>query len=366
MALPITVPFTFGNATTTQSLSSLDADFSTVYNAVNGIGNGTVSLSNVSITGGSIAANITATGIFSGTSNVSITSTNGPVSINTNGTNAMYIDASQNVGIGTTSPANKLDVAGRARFLQDAVGTNGAIILRQAASDTEGAFIQWVNNANTTEKGWFTVDTSSNMKFATVSTERMRIDASGNLLVGTTTTTAASVSFPTLVVNGGPFSKGSIAGYFWENRSATATATTNWYGWYTTSGTIYVYNGSANIGSINASTGAYTALSDANKKKDFEPSTLGLSAVLKLKPTFYRMKDADDSSQKELGFIAQEVKDVIPQAYVEQTSLDASGVESTYIGLNDRPIIAALVAAIQELSAKNDALEARLAALEAK
>ena len=55
MALPITVPFTFGNATTTQSLSSLDADFSTVYNAVNGIGNGTVSLSNVSITGGTIA-----------------------------------------------------------------------------------------------------------------------------------------------------------------------------------------------------------------------------------------------------------------------------------------------------------------------
>jgi Chaperone of endosialidase len=52
MALPITVPFTFGNATTTQNLSSLDTDFSTVYNAVNGIGNGTVSLANVSITNG--------------------------------------------------------------------------------------------------------------------------------------------------------------------------------------------------------------------------------------------------------------------------------------------------------------------------
>lgn len=52
MALPITIPFTFGNATTTQNLSSLDTDFSTVYNAVNGIGNGTVSLANVSITNG--------------------------------------------------------------------------------------------------------------------------------------------------------------------------------------------------------------------------------------------------------------------------------------------------------------------------
>jgi hypothetical protein len=115
MALPITVPFTFGNATTTQSLSSLDADFSTVYNAVNGIGNGTVSLANVTITGGSIAANITASGIFSGTSNVSITSANGAVSINTNGTNAMYISTSQYVSIGTTGqfiPNTKLNING--------------------------------------------------------------------------------------------------------------------------------------------------------------------------------------------------------------------------------------------------------------
>ena len=62
MALPITVPFTFANATTTQSLASLDADFSTVYNAVNGIGNGSVSLSNVTITGGSITANVSVVG----------------------------------------------------------------------------------------------------------------------------------------------------------------------------------------------------------------------------------------------------------------------------------------------------------------
>jgi len=63
MALPITVPFTFGNATTTQSLSSLDADFSTVYNAVNGIGNGTVTLANVSISGGNVSSsNVVSTG----------------------------------------------------------------------------------------------------------------------------------------------------------------------------------------------------------------------------------------------------------------------------------------------------------------
>jgi hypothetical protein len=44
MSLPVTVPFTFGNATTTQSLSSLDTNFTTVTNAINGIGNGTNTL----------------------------------------------------------------------------------------------------------------------------------------------------------------------------------------------------------------------------------------------------------------------------------------------------------------------------------
>ena len=103
MALPITVPFTFGNATTTQSLSSLDADFSTVYNAVNGIGNGTVSLANVSITGGTISANITSSSISSGTSNVAITSSNGNVTAYTNGNLAMTIDSNLNTTFGGTA-----------------------------------------------------------------------------------------------------------------------------------------------------------------------------------------------------------------------------------------------------------------------
>jgi hypothetical protein len=53
--LPITVPYTFANATTTQRLSYLDADFAVLTNAINGIGNGSVALSNVTITGGTVA-----------------------------------------------------------------------------------------------------------------------------------------------------------------------------------------------------------------------------------------------------------------------------------------------------------------------
>jgi hypothetical protein len=55
MALPISIPNTFANANAAIPLSQLDNNFTTVANAINGIGNGSESLSNVSITGGSVA-----------------------------------------------------------------------------------------------------------------------------------------------------------------------------------------------------------------------------------------------------------------------------------------------------------------------
>jgi hypothetical protein len=55
MALPITIPNVFANATTSIPLANLDANFVTVSNAINGIGNGAEALANVNITGGSIA-----------------------------------------------------------------------------------------------------------------------------------------------------------------------------------------------------------------------------------------------------------------------------------------------------------------------
>jgi len=68
MALPITIPNTFGGATVPIPLSQLDNNFSTVVNGINGIGNGTNSLANVSITGGSIA-NVTLTGTVTAPTN---------------------------------------------------------------------------------------------------------------------------------------------------------------------------------------------------------------------------------------------------------------------------------------------------------
>lgn len=60
MALPITIPNTFATESTNIPLSDLDANFTTVATAINGIGSGSEALANVAITGGTIA-NVTIT-----------------------------------------------------------------------------------------------------------------------------------------------------------------------------------------------------------------------------------------------------------------------------------------------------------------
>ena len=116
---------------------------------------------------------------------------------------------------------------------------------------------------------------------------------------------------------------------------------------------MYIENtASGVIANIGQATGTYTATSDINKKKDFEDSTIGLNSILGLKPTLYRMKDEDEYTQKHLGFIAQEVKKFIPQAYVENIN-----DENTFIGLDYQAITSALVKAMQEQQAQIEELK---------
>ena len=191
---------------------------------------------------------------------------------------------------------------------------------------------------------------TANMIFYTTDTERMRITSVGRGLFGTQTASAGENGFSpnSFHVKNEVISMGNSSGFFWENRSGGVTANSNWYGWYTSAGTIFLYNAIANIASINASTGIYTPLSDKNKKKDFEKSTLGLNEIINLKPTLYRMNTDSQDVKKQLGFLAQEVMEYIPQAYVESED---------FIGLNYNAIIPVLVNAIKELKEEIDTLK---------
>ena len=107
---------------------------------------------------------------------------------------------------------------------------------------------------------------------------------------------------------------------------------------------------------------AWTVVSDARDKTDFAPVPHGLDFVTKLKPTAYRYKidrDATDGhGPVRYGFKAQ---DVLALEGDNPVVVDAEDADK--LRFNDQSLIAVLVNAIQELSAKVDAQAAEIAIL---
>jgi hypothetical protein len=173
MALPISVTYTFATATSAIPLSQLDANFTTCVNGINGIGNGTNALSNVSITGG----NATVTTVNATTLNAATHRSDTTLTFQSNvSTTAMTIDTSQRVGIGTTSPTTKFHVTGgRSSF----VASSDAFAISVGYASV-GAYFLGANSLNNA------------LLFSEASgVERMRLDASGNLGIGTSAPTVA-------------------------------------------------------------------------------------------------------------------------------------------------------------------------------
>jgi hypothetical protein len=228
--------------------------------------------------------------------------------------------------------------------------TNGFVsVLSNSTPNGNGAQIAFdLNNVGAAAVGMPSNTNALAFYVNGATTECMRIDSAGKFFIGTTSISAGYTSADVKVIVGGVNSP--VIKYQSNTNHAWDT--------YNNGGTTFLFAYDASDkASINNSTGAYTALSDATKKKDFEPSTLGLDAVMALKPTLFRMIDDENSAEKQLGFLAQDVQTVIPQAYSESESPNGK-----FIGLQDRPIIAVLTKAIQELNAKVTALEAQLGA----
>jgi hypothetical protein len=98
MPLPISLPYTFANATTAIPLANLDSDLTTLRDGINGIGNGTNALSNVSITGGTITGLTSPIPVASGgTGSANLTLNSVLVGNNTNAVKVVSPGTSGNV-----------------------------------------------------------------------------------------------------------------------------------------------------------------------------------------------------------------------------------------------------------------------------
>ena len=119
-----------------------------------------------------------------------------------------------------------------------------------------------------------------------------------------------------------------------------------------------------NVASFQLSgNGASSFTSDSRLKKNIETTRDGyLEDLDRLRVVKYNWHCDEEGYQKELGLIAQEVQQVFPgMVHVNNETLN--GIDDTLM-LKTSVLPMMLLKAVQELSAKNDALEARIAVLE--
>ena len=270
------------------------------------------------------------------------------LTIQSAGTTAMTVDTSQNVGIGTTSPSVKLDVNGTMR---SKTSTGGIVNMDSTTTGTANTIGSYANagaafadlNYSAAQHLWLGSGS-----------EKMRLDTSGNLLVGRTSlVTPSGLSAANVQSNLG-FSayNGTVAAQYSTDRISFNASN------------FYVLNAaSTGVVLVNGNT-SWAAQSDERLKDIIEPIVDAVDKVSTLRAVIGRYK-TDDDIKRRAFLMAQDVQAVLPEAVFE----DADG----HLLLGYSETIPLLVAAIQELSVKNDALEAanaafetRLAALEAK
>jgi len=241
-------------------------------------------------------------------------------------TQAMTLDASGRLGIGTTSPTERFHL-----------------------SDTGASSVYIKFQNNTVSSGFIGYNSGGSLEFLTAGSERARIDSSGNLMVGKT---SADEATPGLI-----FSASNL-GIFTRSNGDPLSLRRN-----SSDGAIASFRRDASlVGSISVTTSstAYNTSSDYRLKEDIQPMTGALAKVAALKPCTYKWKS--DGSDGE-GFIAHELQAVVPQCVTgEKDAVDEDG-NPKYQGIDTSFLVATLTAAIQEQQAIIEQLKADVAAL---
>ena len=287
-----------------------------------------------------------------------------PMTFYTNAAERMRLDTSGNVGIGTSSPSEKLVVGSGGNLLLAGASTgdqsirvgsgrsgNGYSYIDLQGDTTYSNGLRLIRNnsganaaSNIEHRGTgalqMLTQEAAPITFLTSATERMRIDSSGNFMVGTTSSTVASKN-------------AKVTAY----QTSPSPAITSYVNATTASNQIIFVNPNGEVGSINTdgTTTSYGTSSDYRLKYDVQPMLSGLSTIAALKPSTYKW-NADNSYGE--GFIAHELQAVIPQAVSgEKDAVNDDGSIKAQ-GVDYSKIVVHLVAAIQELKAEIDMLKA--------
>lgn len=221
----------------------------------------------------------------------------------------MRIDSSGNVGIGTSSPSTKLQITvAPTGTLDDGMRvTDGTRTIQTNITGSTYSYIgigasetMLYSNGNPLN----IVSDGQPIKFIAGTAERMRIDTSGNLLVGTT-------AFGTVATSG---FRANADGRVINSSATDGVLTVGYNGANATGTLVAFYRGASLGGSIttNGTTTSYNVTSDARLKQNVANAddAAGLIDALQVRKFDWKA----DSSHQRYGFVAQELLKVAPEA----------------------------------------------------
>jgi hypothetical protein len=253
----------------------------------------------------------------------------------TNTAERLRIDSSGNVGIGTSSPSQKLTLS------------NGTFQINGSSSFSSNVEIGRVGGDN-------------NMGFATGGTERMRIDGSGNFLVGTTASYADS--HHTIGKNITDDSNDAVLNVVNYDTSAAATntilAVTANDDSFTGTTAVSFRKSNGQVGSITMSSSQayFNGTSDYRLKENINYTWDATTRLKQLKPA--RFNWIDDSTNTTVdGFLAHEVQGVVADAVTGTKDATYSNGNPLYQQMDYSKLVPLLVKTIQELEARITTLE---------
>lgn len=232
------------------------------------------------------------------------------------GTPIISVPGNGNVGIGTTSPTDKLDVIGGAR----------------------------VSGDFNVDMGTLYVDSTNNrIGINTIPSAKLSIQAAGNTSTTESLSVLNSLANPMFLVRDdgnvgigvtGPTSKLQVAGDITPDTTASKNLGSGSLRW----NNIYLSN-------------APDVSSDARLKKDVQTSDLGLDFINSLRPVSWTWKDQSQGTTQHYGVIAQEAESAIAKAKGKDSSnvIVTHNEETDSYSVRYTELISPLIKAIQEL-----------------
>ena len=268
-----------------------------------------------------------------------------------------------NVGVGTDSPSEKLDVTGNIR--------SNELILSGAFkpgsdSGTTGQILQ--SSGPDAAPVWTNASSTSGGKFVDGSVSTDAVFVGGNVGIGTDSPTSklsvtGTISSTSDMVAGGNFSTGNALRFFTNPQTEAAyigyTNGSNLY-YRTHGGRDHNFTGGNMVleKDLRVANTAYAtqfnATSDERLKKNINSLDSGLEELLRVQTKTYNWKDESKPINLQIGVIAQQLETVFPE--LVDNSQEYKSVN--YIGL-----IPVMIEAIRDLDTENTELKAMIMSL---